>query len=427
MESHNSFEWLLNFGSSTQGILLVAAPFGLMVIIGIVVVVLAKGRQKQERADLEAAMRQDATDRPEAAKQGLAGDDGTAEADGWADDFSGIAGDIGAASGEDAWTGDFGNEELAATERRLEGPDGGAWLTRLRSGLDKTRASLHASVASLFSGNGKIDDSTLEKLHEVLYRSDLGGEATDRLVAIVRKAAKGKDNLNWESIRAILRTESIQILSDVIVPADPPVDELWVILVVGVNGVGKTTTIGKLATFFTDEGMSVVLCAADTFRAAAIDQLKVWGQRIGVPVIAKQEGGDPAAVVFDAIASAKAKKADVLIIDTAGRLHSKHDLMDELEKIYRVIKREIPAAPHDAWLVIDATTGQNAFAQVKAFKETAKINGLIVTKLDGTAKGGVVLGICEQFKLPIRFLGVGEKAEDLNRFEASEFVDMLFD
>lgn len=160
--------------------------------------------------------------------------------------------------------------------------------------------------------------------------------------------------------------------------------------------------------------MTVILCAADTFRAAAIDQLKVWGQRIGVPVVAKQQGGDPAAVVFDAIASAKAKKADVLIVDTAGRLHSKSDLMDELEKIYRVIKREIPTAPQDAWLVIDATTGQNAFAQVKAFQETAKVNGLVVTKLDGTAKGGVILGISEKFKLPIRFLGVGEKARGSN-------------
>lgn len=423
MESHNQFEWLMNFGSSSEGFILVAAPFLILCVIAIAFTIYRQVRKKREIAEFEDILKSDESSSGAETENGLASNE-FADENSWSKEFTPTSADLPSEPGEDSWSQDL-SEEITKTKATAS-EDGISWLARLRAGLDKTRSSLQSSISNLFSGGGKVDDATLEQLHEILYRADLGLEATDRLVAKVRQAIRGQDKPSWDDIRTILRTESLQIFMDLPEPSEPPTNELWVILIAGVNGVGKTTTIGKLAANFTNAGMTVILCAADTFRAAAIDQLKVWGQRIGVPVVAKQQGGDPAAVVFDAIASAKAKKADVLIVDTAGRLHSKSDLMDELEKIYRVIKREIPTAPQDAWLVIDATTGQNAFAQVKAFQETAKVNGLVVTKLDGTAKGGVILGISEKFKLPIRFLGVGEKAEDLTKFNPTEFVDALF-
>jgi fused signal recognition particle receptor len=209
-------------------------------------------------------------------------------------------------------------------------------------------------------------------------------------------------------------------------PLNKPAEGPFVILVVGVNGVGKTTSIGKLAAHYVAEGKSVMLCAGDTFRAAAIEQLQVWGERIGVPVIKHQQGADPASVAFDAVKAAKARGVDVLLIDTAGRLHNKTELMDELAKVKRVITKEMPAAPHETWLVIDATTGQNAVQQVKAFGELVQLSGLVVTKLDGTAKGGVIIGIKQKFKLPIRYIGVGEKAKDLKEFSARDFAESLF-
>jgi fused signal recognition particle receptor len=209
-------------------------------------------------------------------------------------------------------------------------------------------------------------------------------------------------------------------------PLKKPTEGPWVILVVGVNGVGKTTSIGKLAARFLSEDKKVLLAAADTYRAAAIDQLQVWGERLGVDVIAHKQGSDPAAVAYDAVKAAIARNSDVLLIDTAGRLHSKNDLMKELQKIYKVIGKDLPGAPHESWLVVDATTGQNAVQQVKAFTEVASLTGLISTKLDGTAKGGVLIGISDTFKLPIRYVGVGEKATDLHEFKAADYVDSLF-
>jgi fused signal recognition particle receptor len=277
-------------------------------------------------------------------------------------------------------------------------------------------------------GGQKLDDQTLEQVHEVLFRSDMGVETADHLVDRLRKRFGGQSTApDWSVISTELKqaiTESMQGTEDTAL--NKPTEGPFVILVVGVNGVGKTTSIGKLAARYVAEGKSVLLCAADTFRAAAIEQLQVWGDRIGVPVIKHQQGADPASVAFDAVKAAKARGVDVLLIDTAGRLHSKTELMDELAKVKRVIAKEMPDAPHETWLVIDATTGQNAVQQVKAFGELVKLTGLVVTKLDGTAKGGVIIGIKQKFKLPIRYIGVGEKAKDLKEFSAQDFAESLF-
>lgn len=309
----------------------------------------------------------------------------------------------------------------------IRSDDQASWLQRLRQGLSKTRAHLKDNLSRLIGGQ-KLDDKTLEQVHEVLFRSDLGVETADLLVQLLRKRFGGQSVApDWDVISGELKTavaESLQGTEDAALkkPAEGP----FVILVVGVNGVGKTTSIGKLAARYVSEGKSVLLCAGDTFRAAAIEQLQVWGDRIGVPVIKHQQGADPASVAFDAVKAAKARGVDVLLIDTAGRLHSKSELMDELAKVKRVIAKEMPDAPHETWLVIDATTGQNAVQQVKAFGELVQLTGLVVTKLDGTAKGGVIIGIKRKFKLPIRYIGVGEKAKDLKEFSAKDFAESLF-
>ena len=306
----------------------------------------------------------------------------------------------------------------------IKATDKASWLSKLQLGLSKTRNSFQNSMSSLFQGK-KIDDTTLESLHETLFRSDIGVATADKLVAHVNSSLKGK-NSSWEEVKAELHKAANEIMSTTSHPLNTPSDGPQVILVVGVNGVGKTTSIGKLAAHFMSQDKTVLLCAADTFRAAAIDQLKVWGERLGTKVIAHQQGSDPAAVAYDGVKAAMARKSDVLIIDTAGRLHSKNDLMQELNKIKRVIGKDLPGAPHETWLVIDATTGQNAFQQVKAFDEVAKLTGVIVTKLDGTAKGGVIIGISDQFKHPIRYIGVGEKASDLREFNTKDYLDSLF-
>jgi len=315
----------------------------------------------------------------------------------------------------------------AAELAEIRADDQASWLQRLRQGLSKTRTHLKDNLSRLLGGQ-KLDDQTLEQVHEVLFRSDLGVETADHLVDILRKRFGGQSVApDWSVISTELKqavTESMQGTEDT--PLNKPAEGPQVILVVGVNGVGKTTSIGKLAARYVAEGKSVMLCAGDTFRAAAIEQLQVWGERIGVPVIKHQQGADPASVAFDAVKAAKARGVDILLIDTAGRLHNKTELMDELAKVKRVIAKEMPDAPHETWLVIDATTGQNAVQQVKAFGELVQLSGLIVTKLDGTAKGGVIIGIKRKFKLPIRYIGVGEKAKDLKEFSARDFAESLF-
>jgi fused signal recognition particle receptor len=299
-------------------------------------------------------------------------------------------------------------------------------LANLKAGLSRTRQAIGAGLADLFAGSPKLDSALLERIHETLYRADIGVRATDKLVASIRAKFSDQAAPTWAEVQQHLIAEISAIFKanerEPVVPTSPP----YVLLIVGVNGVGKTTTIGKLSARFMAEGKSVLLGAADTFRAAAIEQLETWGKRLNVDVIRQQQGSDPAAVAYDALKAAVARGKDILIIDTAGRLHNKTELMDELGKIHRVLGRDVPGAPHETWLVIDATTGQNASTQVKAFKEVANVTGLVVTKLDGTAKGGVLIGIAEQFGIPIRFVGIGEKATDLQPFLPEEFARALF-
>lgn len=302
-----------------------------------------------------------------------------------------------------------------------------SWLARLRDGLSKTRNQFAGSLGNLFGTRKVFNDELLEELHENLYRSDMGVETADRMVNTLRKKFSGQSEMPaWSDVSRAMRDEVVDIFSGAERPMNVPASGPMVILVVGVNGVGKTTSIGKLAARFVSEGKSVLLCAGDTFRAAAIEQLSVWGDRLNVPVVKHQQGADPASVAFDGVKAAKARGVDVLLIDTAGRLHSKTELMEELSKVKRVIQKELPEAPHETWLVIDSTNGQNAVQQVKAFQELISLSGLIVTKLDGTAKGGVIVGIHSKFQIPIRYIGVGEKAADLKAFSAREYADSLF-
>ena len=307
--------------------------------------------------------------------------------------------------------------------------DAASWLQRLRGGLSKTRQQLKDNLLRFIGGGQVFNDQTLEQVHEVLYRSDMGAETADHLVGVLRRRFLGQAEApTWPLIASALQEAVVESMHNqgIELPLTPPADGPWVILVVGVNGVGKTTSIGKLAARFIAEGKSVLLGAGDTYRAAAIEQLQVWGDRLGVPVIKHQQGSDPASVAFDAVKAAKSRGVDVLLIDTAGRLHNKQELMDELAKVKRVIARELPGAPHEIWLVIDATTGQNAVQQVKAFQELVQLTGLVVTKLDGTAKGGVIVGIKRRFQIPIRYIGVGEKAADLKEFSYREYAESLF-
>ena len=313
-------------------------------------------------------------------------------------------------------------ESMLDEIRKVDQP---GWLNRLRAGLSRTRESFGAGLSTLFGG-GQISDDLIEQIHAVMYKADLGVATTDHLTDLIRKDTVLRSNGNWETAKNLLRQEITTILKSVEpTGAAASVKSPWVILVVGVNGAGKTTTIGKLAGFYASQGKKVMLAAGDTFRAAAIEQLQVWGDRAGAEVIKQQQGSDPAAVAYDAIKAAIARKADVLIVDTAGRLQNKEGLMAELAKIRRVMSKDLPDAPHETWLVIDATTGQNAVSQVKAFTQAAPLSGLIVTKLDGTAKGGFIIGLAHQFKFPIRFIGVGEKASDLRPFRAVEFAESV--
>jgi fused signal recognition particle receptor len=294
----------------------------------------------------------------------------------------------------------------------------------LRKGLAATRGGFMARLKAVFGGKKEIDPAILEKLEEVMLTSDVGVKTTQAILERLRDQMKKSELGDSDAVWAALRAEATRILS--IPTPKVTAGKPLVVLMVGVNGVGKTTTIGKLATKWNADGKKVVLAAGDTFRAAAVQQLEVWGKRVGADVVKGKEGSDPGAVAFDATKKAVDGQADVLLIDTAGRLHTKVNLMEEVKKVKRTIGKAFDGAPHETFLVIDATTGQNALTQATLFKEALELTGLILTKLDGTAKGGVVLGVCDELKVPVRYIGLGERAEDLREFVAADFVEALF-
>lgn len=298
----------------------------------------------------------------------------------------------------------------------------------LDKGLEKTREGFLGKITRIIIGKSKIDTEVLDNLEEVLISSDVGVDTTVKIIEKIENRVKKDKYLNTEELNKILREEIEALLEENEV--EPNVNENsykpYVIMVVGVNGVGKTTTIGKLAYQYKNQGKKVILGAADTFRAAAVEQLKIWAQRADVPIIAQEQGADPAAVAFDTVQSAKAQHADIVLIDTAGRLHNKVNLMNELSKVRKVMDKVIPGAPHEVLLVLDASTGQNAINQCREFTHATQVTALALTKLDGTAKGGVVIGISDQFKIPVKYIGVGEKINDLQPFDKKEFVNALF-
>jgi fused signal recognition particle receptor len=301
----------------------------------------------------------------------------------------------------------------------------------LSRGLEKTQESVVKRLSRAIMGKSQVDDEVLDNLEEALISSDVGVNTTLRIIERLQSRVLRERYLNTSELNRILREEICGLLEEnktgqeVDFSGALP-DKPYVIMVVGVNGVGKTTTIGKLAWQFKKAGKKVLLGAADTFRAAAVDQLSIWSERVGVPIVKQQMGSDPASVAFDTVTSAKANQFDVVIVDTAGRLHNKANLMNELSKIKRVIQKVIPDAPHEVLLILDGSTGQNAFEQARQFTEATQVNALAITKLDGTAKGGVVIGISDQFKIPVRYIGIGEKLDDLQLFNKDAFVEALF-
>ena len=305
--------------------------------------------------------------------------------------------------------------------------NGKSFFGRLRQGLSKTRSGLTGRLDQLILGKKEINNDLLEELEEILFTSDLGVVTTQEIIDLVQAGVARKELDNPETLKKVLKEHMLSFLDVPEVkhnrrePGEP-----LVIMVIGVNGVGKSTTIGKGAYYFKEKGKKVMLVAADTFRAAAIEQLKIWGERAGAEVISQKQGSDPSAVVFDALSAALSRQVDIVLIDTAGRLHTKTNLMDELKKIHRVAGKQLPGAPHEVWLVLDATTGQNAIAQAEMFHEALGVTGIILTKLDGTAKGGIVVGISHQLKLPIKFIGIGEKVQDLSPFDPKDFIDAIF-
>lgn len=302
---------------------------------------------------------------------------------------------------------------------------------QLKEGLTKSKESVFDKIARAVAGKSKVDDDVLDDLEDVLISSDVGVETTLKIIKRIEERVARDKYVTTSELTQILRSEIATLLTENgIVDGDkfsiPENAKPYVIMVVGVNGVGKTTTIGKLANQFTKAGLKVVLGAGDTFRAAAIEQLDIWAERIGVPIIKQRMNADPASVAFDTLSSAVSSGADVVIIDTAGRLHNKVGLMNELSKIKRVMQKVVPSAPHEVLLVLDGSTGQNAFEQAKQFTAATEVNALAITKLDGTAKGGVVIGISDQFKVPVKYIGLGEGIDDLQLFRKKEFVDSLF-
>jgi len=323
---------------------------------------------------------------------------------------------------------DGSQTQLATTtEQPQEKPVKTGFFARIRQGLSKTRSGLTDGLASLLLGKKAIDDDLLEELETQLILADVGVEATNDIMGRLTERVSRKELSDSDALYNAL----IEELNDTLETVQAPLDintgaKPYVILMVGINGVGKTTTIGKLARQFQNEGKSVMLAAGDTFRAAAVEQLQVWGERNNVPVVAQHTGADSASVLFDALQAAQARNVDVLIADTAGRLHTKDNLMQELEKVVRVMKKLDPEAPHEVMLVLDAGTGQNAINQTRQFQQAVGVTGLTLTKLDGTAKGGVIFALAKQFRLPVRYIGVGEGIEDLRPFQANEFIKALF-
>lgn len=307
---------------------------------------------------------------------------------------------------------------------------------KLDTGLKKTKEGMWSKITRALAGKSKVDDELLDNLEEAFISSDVGVDTTVKIIKRLEERVSKDKYVGTEELAEILSSEICEMIGQNTVADDDRADDFavdkskgspYVILVVGVNGVGKTTTIGKLAHMYKEAGNKVVLGAADTYRAAAISQLEIWGERVGVPVIKQKMGSDPASVAFDTVQSAKAHGADVVIIDTAGRLHNKKGLMDELSKIKRVLQRIVPEAPQEILLVLDAATGQNAIEQASQFIEATDVNCMAVTKLDGTAKGGAILGICDQFRIPVKYLGIGEQINDLQVFRPTEFVRSLFE
>jgi len=301
----------------------------------------------------------------------------------------------------------------------------------LNKGLEKTKQNVLQKITRALVGKSKVDDEVLDNLEEILISSDVGVNTTLKIIERIEKRVAKDKFVSTNELNKILKEEIVLLLEEnnsaKISDFDSPIDSKpYVIMVVGVNGVGKTTTIGKLAHQYKKAGKSVYLGAADTFRAAAVEQLVIWAERVGVPIVKQQMGADPASVAFDTLATAKKNNADIVIIDTAGRLHNKINLMNELSKIKSVMKKIIPEAPHEVLLVLDGSTGQNAFEQAKEFTKATEVTALALTKLDGTAKGGVVIGISDQFKIPVKYIGIGERMQDLQVFDRVEFVDSLF-
>ena len=301
------------------------------------------------------------------------------------------------------------------------------FFSRLRKGLEKTKNSLIQNIETVVRGYAKIDEEMYEDLEAIMLTGDIGIETTDYLLGKIREGVKSKEIEDGNDVVPYLEKCIVALLEENNEPVPDRTGSTEVIFIVGVNGVGKTTTIGKLAKYYTQQGKSAMLAAGDTFRAAASEQLTIWAQRTGVPIVKHQEGADAAAVVFDATASAKARGIDILLVDTAGRLQTKSNLMEELRKMARVAGRNIEGAPHETLLVLDATTGQNAVSQAKLFGDVVPLTGVVLTKLDGTAKGGIILSVKRELGVPVRWVGVGEGVDDLRPFDAAQFADALFD
>jgi fused signal recognition particle receptor len=300
-------------------------------------------------------------------------------------------------------------------------------LEKIKAAVQQTKENFTEQIQDLVEGQKEIDADMLEQLEAIMIGADIGVPTTNEILKAIRDRLSRKTLQDPKQLREAIKEELRKILNvNYKPPAEIPEGNPFVVLMVGVNGVGKTTTIGKLANRFQTDGKKVMLCAADTFRAAAIEQLEIWANRADVPIVKQKANADPSAVLYDALQSAKSRKIDYVIVDTAGRLHTKHNLMNELEKMTRIAKREVPGAPHEVLLVIDATTGQNGLTQAREFTKSAGVTGLVLTKLDGTAKGGVVTAIAKELRLPIRFVGVGEKMDDLIEFSADDFVESLF-
>ncbi len=298
---------------------------------------------------------------------------------------------------------------------------------KIKEAVKQTQENFTERITELVEGKKEIDREMLDELEMIMIGSDIGVVTTTEILKSIKDQISRKQLQDPQHLRGVVKEELRKILSVNYTPPKQIAEgEPFVIMMVGVNGVGKTTTIGKLANRFKRDGKSVMLCASDTFRAAAVEQLDIWAARSGVPIVKQKSGADPSAVLFDAMQSAKARKIDYVIVDTAGRLHTKHNLMTELEKMTRIAKREVPTAPHEVLLVLDATTGQNGLTQAKEFTKSAGVTGLVLTKLDGTAKGGVVVAIAKELRIPIRFVGVGEQMDDLIEFSAEDFVESLF-